>query len=883
MNDMSFADSPVGAIEPVLSVSAENSLEFLEQVFSCWNNGRLFAMTRDPAVLADLGMAATEMPRRPGGTGGWARFDHRPRVSDDPAQIVFSSGTEGRPKAILLSHRNLADVVMRLNAAMGVTEEIREYIGVPVTYSFGLGRARAVAAAGGSVFLPERFDPVQIRDMLKTGEINAISAVPSLWRQVLAAPEALGAEARKVRWIEIGSQVMSAADKAAMRALFPEARIIQHYGLTEASRTTFLDVSEAPEAVLGSVGRAGGSVALRIAEDGAIAIRGDHVALGQVMPGGIVRPLADREGWLHTRDRGSIRDGWLWYEGRLDDQINLGGIKLGAEALEDDIRRLVPLAGSHIAVAPVPDPRRGEAVLLAVERAAADLAPLLEGAARLSLARRGVQVGQGPSGAIRMHQLDSLPRTATDKVQRRLLPGLWAESLADAPAPAAGPADAAGTPLTPAEARLAAIWARVLGHAPADPSAGFHDLGGDSLSAVQIGLVMEAERLPRPVIRATMEGRSLRDAAALMDEAEGPSSPQTEALPPSALRSWSISMTRAVMILSVILSHWAPGLFGRLGIAGQAEAVLSVFYRMGTPGFAAVFGIGVGYLMLPDFAARSASVLTRVGRSFRLVAGGLVLLAAIRLANLWLDGKPVGGLDLARGLYGVLAYYAVALGTARWWLPQLARLSRPIPALLALAPALWVAGAIAPSLLPDQPLQSLLEWPRLMLVANYNIFRLSAVAAGGMAIGLWIARQKDDRRVARVLLTGGGLAMAIMALSLRETGGAGALTDRTSPLFTSLPGLVFYLSFAAFGTGLFLHLLLSWATRPGWLRIVLRLLLVIGGMALPIYVLHGMVIPGRDLLVTGGLPGGLALLIPMGLFLATTAYGGRRLWRVYAG
>lgn len=281
----------------VLSLPAENSLAFLAAAFACWEEGRLFAITREAGSLDGLGLEVETAPAMPAG-GGWGRFVWQPRLSDAPAQIVFSSGTEGRPKAILLSHRNLADAVVRLNAAMGVTAEIREYVGVPVTYSFGLGRARAVAAVGGEIFLPDRFDPGQIRAMLEADQINAISAVPSLWRMILSDPGAIGAAGQKVRWIEIGSQYMSAADKLAMRRLFPKARIVQHYGLTEASRTSFLDISTAPEEVLEFVGCAQDLVTLRITDEGAIAIRGDHVALGLICEGGRVAPLTDSgAGW----------------------------------------------------------------------------------------------------------------------------------------------------------------------------------------------------------------------------------------------------------------------------------------------------------------------------------------------------------------------------------------------------------------------------------------------------------------------------------------------------------------------------------------------------------------------------------------------------------
>lgn len=867
---------------PVLALSAENSLTFLDHVFACWAEGRVFAIMRDPQALEGRGLNVqpAKLPEGPAKLG-WARMSYRPDLSDRPAQITFSSGTEGRPKAIVISHRNLADVVARLNDAMQVTEEIREYIGVPVTYSFGLGRARAVAAAGGAFFLPERFDPTQIREMLERDEINAISAVPSLWRLILANPQVIGAAGGKVRWIEIGSQFMSAEDKEAMRTLFPRARIIQHYGLTEASRSTFLDVSAAPKDQLGSVGTGYGQVEIRITEEGAIAIRGPHVAPGLLGEDGALVPLADDQGWLITRDRGEIREGFLHYLGRLDDQINVAGVKLGAEAIEAEIRALLPAAGEGFAVAPLADAMRGEAVLLAIEAGHKDQARLIEEAARLVLGRRGVQVGQGAGAALKVLQLDRLPRTATDKVQRRRLPELW-QGDDTAPGLMLGAADPAPTDLDASEARIADIWAQVVGAVRFAPEASFYDLGGDSLSSVQIGLVMEGAGLPRAAVRATMEGRSLREVAALLEDAE-PRAAAPAALPDAARRSWSITMMRAIMALSVILSHWGPGFFGRLGVAQPAETALSFLYRMGTPGFAAVFGIGIGYFMLPDYATKSVSVLRRMGSAFRLVLLGMTLLAVIRLANLVVRGDPVTGLEIAHAFYGVLGYYALMLGTARWWLPPLARLARPIPWLLAGLPVLWVLWQILPPLLPSAQMQSVLEWPRLMLVGGYNVFKMTAVASAGMAVGVWLAGQRDSAAAARILMLGGGLCAVLVVMALIEAQGIHVFDNRDSAVFTSLPGLIFYVAFAACGIGLFLRLLLSWDNLSAALRLPMQVLLVTGGLALPIYVFHGLVIPGRDLMVDLGLGSGVALLIAVGLFCLAILYGGKRLWRMYFG
>ncbi|SEN60719.1 AMP-binding enzyme [Sphingomonas gellani] len=132
------------------------------------------------------GIVATERVEVAPGDGWFSRAV-APRHDDAPAQIAFTSGTTGTPKAILLSHRTSGDVTDRLIDIMALDRSIREYVGVPVTFSFGFGCIRAIAAAGGAAFLPERgFRVDELAAMLESGQINALSAVPTPLRVALA-------------------------------------------------------------------------------------------------------------------------------------------------------------------------------------------------------------------------------------------------------------------------------------------------------------------------------------------------------------------------------------------------------------------------------------------------------------------------------------------------------------------------------------------------------------------------------------------------------------------------------------------------------------------------------------------------------------------------
>jgi acyl-CoA synthetase (AMP-forming)/AMP-acid ligase II len=527
---------------------AENSPDFVARAFACWRTGAAIALLRSPDDSERARRAQVSEVIAPAPGHGWvdARFD--PRGESELAQISFTSGTEGEPKGVLLTHGNLADVVTRLNAVMQVNEEIREYVGVPVYHSFGFGRCRAISHVGGRAFVPARgFNPIEINGLLEAGEINAISAVPSLWRVLLQTRAVTPRAAERVRWIEIGSQSMSGDEKLALRTLFGQARIVQHYGLTEASRSTFLEVHSASAAELESVGRPSGAVQLQLASDGSIMIRGPHVSAEMLVGEQRLDPR-DAAGWLTTNDRGELREGYLHFLGRSDDMINCGGLKLAPDALEAKIRVGLSSMG-EFSVCRVPSPLRGDGILVVAtpELQASD-------AALLSLAVQAAGVfGVNAPDAIRVVRVPALPRTATGKVKRDELSKQFAQTLQRQRSTVS---EALATP--PRTVSLRRDLAAILGVQQVADHDTFINLGGDSLRYIQASAVVE------------------RHLGYLPETWEKLPFSELEALPPRPAGKSQVDpsvLLRALAISSVVINHTGV-LEGHLAIDGAAYLLL---------------------------------------------------------------------------------------------------------------------------------------------------------------------------------------------------------------------------------------------------------------------------------------------------------------------
>jgi long-chain acyl-CoA synthetase len=285
---------------------------------------------------------------------------------DDGALILFTSGTSGKKKGVLLSHKNLVQTTLNINEFMKIDSNIREFVAIPLAHSFGFGRSRCVLFAGGTLVLNNgMLNPVALVQSVLEHQCNAISSVPSGFAMFMGRLEAiLQRIGPQIRFIELGSSPMPLDHKLKLLEIFPNARVCMHYGLTEASRSTFIEF-RTEQRKLHTVGRPSPHVSIAIENEegrklgsmqtGEILVQGDHVALRYWENEELNVQRYTSDGWFKTGDYGYLdEEGYLSLLGRKDEMINMGGVKISPLEVEEKIREAYP--GWEICVVGVPDP-----------------------------------------------------------------------------------------------------------------------------------------------------------------------------------------------------------------------------------------------------------------------------------------------------------------------------------------------------------------------------------------------------------------------------------------------------------------------------------------------------------------------------------------------
>lgn len=345
----------------------------------------------------------------------------------EKADLLFTTGTTGMPKGVILTHQNVLAGAKNINHFIQNTSQDIELIPLPFNHSFGLARLRCNVLLGATIVLANGFLlPGRIYRQLEETKSTGFCSVPAGIAVLFKFGEDKLAQFKhQLKYIEIGSAPMSLEHKLKLMDLLPDTRICMHYGLTEASRSTFIEFHKDKD-FLDSIGKSTPGVQLEIRnnlareclidESGTINVKGDSVAKEYLSSGNIV----SKSGWLDTGDSGFLNSqGYIFLSGRSSDMINIGGQKVAPLEIEN-LLNLLPWVRDCACIG-VPDPNNisGEVVkiYLVKNKKILDTKNISDSDVILYL-RDKVESYKIPS---QIEWIDRIPKTKSGKTQRHLL------------------------------------------------------------------------------------------------------------------------------------------------------------------------------------------------------------------------------------------------------------------------------------------------------------------------------------------------------------------------------------------------------------------------------------------------------------------------------
>lgn len=337
------------------------------------------------------------------------RLDSHALPAPDSALIISTSGSEGEPKAVVLSNSHLAAAASASNERLPLVPGDLWLDCLPLYHIGGLSILWRCAEAGATVLLHDGFDAAVVAADMERRAITHSSLVPTMLARLL---EIGCTPAPSLRHAIIGGAALSLSlYEQASSAGWP---LNPSYGMSEtAAQIATWTAADGPWQE-GLVGLALGQNELSIADDGRIRVRGP-----QVMSAYLAAPGSDKDGWLTTGDLGKIdENGRLTVTGRADDMLISGGCNVHPLHVESCLAACPGIR--DVAVTGLADARWGELVVALVVGTASTQEIAGWGRAHLAPAAQ----------PRRIVHLASLPRSATGKLERSTLRRLARESAA---------------------------------------------------------------------------------------------------------------------------------------------------------------------------------------------------------------------------------------------------------------------------------------------------------------------------------------------------------------------------------------------------------------------------------------------------------------------
>jgi amino acid adenylation domain-containing protein len=294
----------------------------------------------------------------------------------DLAAIVYTSGSTGDPKGVMLSHRNMLTAATSIAAYLGNVEDDVFLNALPLAFDYGLYQMIMAFAAGARLILEPSFGVVQqVVARMSKERVTALPLLPTVCALLAELRTLQEFDLTSVRYVTVSGAALSAKHIEFLKGAFPRARIFSMFGLTECKRCAYLppeDLDRKPT----SVGIAIPNTELWLVDDenrkvrphqvGQLVIRGATVMQGywddpaltaeRLRPGVLPGERLLYTGDLCTQDE----DGYLYFIGRSDEVIKSRGEKVAPREVEMALTRIPGI--KEAAVIGVPDPMLGQAI-----------------------------------------------------------------------------------------------------------------------------------------------------------------------------------------------------------------------------------------------------------------------------------------------------------------------------------------------------------------------------------------------------------------------------------------------------------------------------------------------------------------------------------------